>query len=183
MLKEQEKIKLWTIHTENFLVTDGYVDHTKSIYYQETNGVKDAYHRLWEVLSIPNGQIIWCDTDDSENILTIERRIKWEFEVPLSDVICFLDDLVWNRILGIKCCLPRNMQSKFRKKAMVKFPNDSEASKSYERQYVDEFWDRKPTGKSWWDELFVDSPGVCISALIKHPIKSQCIRKKTPHWL
>ena len=61
MKKAREETNLWTIHPKDFLITEGYVDHAKSQYYQES-GVKQAYHKLWDYLSIQSGQVVWCYT-------------------------------------------------------------------------------------------------------------------------
>jgi hypothetical protein len=174
----EEQIKLWTIHSPDFSLTDGRVDHNKSEYCLNTPGVKDAYHKLWPKLRIPDGQLIWCYTyDDIKK--TNKKIIKYELYVPKSEIICFIDDLVWNRILGKECEVRSDMRHQWNKEACEKFPNNPKASKAYEKKCLENFWAQKPKSGDWWDELFVKSTGEGISALIKHPISSEWIHKST----
>lgn len=183
---QEDKIELWTIHPKGFSITEGCVDHAKSRYYQETPGVKEAYHELWDRLSIESGQVVWCWCCTHENDIppiTGVKKIKWELCVPVSEVLQFIDDIVWNRILGIKCCVRSDMKYKWRKEALAKYPHNSVDSKAYEKQCCENFWKRKPESGSWWNELFVDDPGEAVSALVKHPVPTQWVLSKCNHWL
>lgn len=175
----EDRIKLWTIQSPDFSLTDSHVDHNKSEYYLDLPGAKDAYHKLWHKLQIRDGQLIWCFTYEDDIVKTGTKKIKWELHAPSSEVICFIDQLVWNRILGIKCLVTRNMRNQWRKEALKRFPNNPNDSKTYEKMCEEEFWAQKPKGGDWWDELFVKNTGEGVSALIKHPIPSKWIHKST----
>ncbi len=176
----KDKLRLWTVQSPCFSLTERCVDHSKSKYYRNTPGVKDAYPELWCRLQIPDGQVVWCCTDERDVVRTTEKMIEWELYVPGQEIICFIDDLVWNRILGSKCAVRREMYDQWHKEASEKFPNDLEASEAYKTKCYEDFWRQEPKSGNWWDELFTESAGNRVSALIRHPIPcKEWIHKRT----
>lgn len=170
-------MKLWTLHTPGHDITAGRVDHSKSEYYCTVPGAKMVYAELWSRLDKPDGQIIWCDTNNTDIAKTGIEMIMWELEVPLDSIICFLDSLVWNRILGIQCGVSSTMRRQWIKEAIDNCP-EVEDSHAYYEQYIRDFWARKPKTGSWWDELFVEEPGDCINAIIHHPVPYSYVKDK-----
>ena len=166
---------LWTLHTPGFNLTSGKVDHSKSEYYRTVPGVKEAYAELWQRLKTPGGQILWCDTDNTDIAKTGTEMIMWELEVLHDNIICLLDGLVWNRILGIQCRVGNTMLRQWKREAIEKCPENSHA---YVDQCEKDFWARKPKTGSWWDELLVDKPGECIDAIIQHPVPDSFVKDK-----
>ncbi len=189
----EKRINLWTIHSDDFSISEGCVDHSKSIYYKKTKGVKDAYPELWKRLSkevsnkekskaIEEGQIIWCFTSKDEICRTGIRKIKWDLFVPESEVT-FMDSLVWNRILGIRCGVGSEMSNKWKDGGLEKYPYDIKKARYYEKKCCDKFWSQKPASGSWWDELFVDDKQENAScALISHPVPDSWILEKC-EWM
>lgn len=180
-------INLWTLHTTDFSITEGQVAHSKSEYYQNTAGVKQAYPELWRRINIPDGQIIWCYLDKTEIPKTGIEKVLWEIclpeteviRLPESEVIQFVDDMVWNRILGIKCGPPQGLRNQWKDESLKKYPNNIAAAKNYEKRCQDDYWNQKPKSNSWWDELFVKIGGsTSISALIRHPVRKDWIKNK-----
>lgn len=180
-------INLWTLHTPDFSLTEGRVDHSKSEYYQNTTGVKQAYPELWRRINIPEGQIIWCYLDKTEIAKTGIEKILWEIclpeteviRLPESEVVQFVDDMVWNRILEIKCEPPQGLCNQWKDESLKKYPNNIAAAKNYEKRCQDDYWNQKPKSNSWWDELFVKIGGsTSISALIRHPVRKDWIKNK-----
>jgi hypothetical protein len=173
-------INLWTIHSPNFSITDGRVDHSKSEYYQNTQGVKQAYPKLWQRINIVDGQILWCFPDKNDIRKTGEKMVLWELYLPRSEVIQFVDDMVWNRILGIECDVPMSLRCQWCDKSLKKFPNNQKTAKEYEHKCYQEYWMQKPKAGSWWDELFVSSisGSISTSVLIRHPVQSAWVKDK-----
>jgi len=136
-----EMITLWTVHSPDFDIRAGKVDHSKSEYYLNTPGVKEVYHELWRRLNTPKGQIIWCYTEYSDIAKTGIKKVMWELQIPLENVVCFIDDLVWNRILGIRCNVGRTLRRKWQNEAIEKCPSDSHF---YFKKCEEDFWNRKP---------------------------------------
>lgn len=169
-----EIVTLWTIHSPDFDLTSGRVDHSKSEYYLSVSGVKEAYHELWRRLNTPEGQIIWCYTKNDDIAKTGEEKIMWELQIALEKVICFLDSLVWNRILGIKCSVGSTLHRQWIKEAIEKCPEDSH---SYVDRCYEDFWNQKPKTGSWWDELFVHNTGDCVDAIIHHPVPDKFVKE------
>jgi hypothetical protein len=172
-------ITLWTLHSPDFDIRTGRVDHNKSEYYLNTPGVKEAYHELWRRLNTPEGQIIWCYTTNDEIVKTGIEEILWELQIPRENVICFIDDLVWNRILGIRCDVGKTLRRKLRDEAINKCPGNS--SSCFDK-LLDDFWNQKPKTGSWWDELFIQTPGENRSALIYHPVQEKYVKNQIPWY-
>jgi len=173
IIMHEEQIKLWTIHSPDFSLTDGRVDHNKSKYYLDTPGVKDAYPKLWHKVQIPDGQVVWCCTYENDIVKTETEMIKWDLSIPSSKVIRFIDQLVWDLILGYKCT-PRNMHDQWFEE-WKKIPNNPNTLKAYLKKREEEFWEQKRKSGDLWDQLFVKNTGEYISALIRHPIPSEWI--------
>ena len=172
-------IDLWTIHSPKFDIRTGRVDHNKSDYYPDDSGVKEAYQELWKRLNIPDGQIIWCYTKNDSMVKPGTKKIRWQLKIPHEKVICFIDSLVWNRILGKECYVGKTLSRKWKKEA---FKNNPEDTASYTKKFCKEFWNQKPKTGSWWDELFVDNSGECVDALIHHPVPKEFVNKKPIPW-
>ncbi len=149
--------ELWSYHLKdhNFDLTSGQVDHSKSRYYNKTQGVKDAYPKLWQMLEIPSGQIVWCYTDDKTFKKTGIPYLEWHLKVPTQNILKYVDDIVWNRILGIRCSLPEYLSQKLRR----------------EGKKEEVFWNQQAPSGDWWNHLLLARPheGDCW-ALIRHPV-------------
>ncbi len=177
------QLRLWTVHPVHppgFSLAEGRVDHSKSKYYRKTDGVKGAYHELWRRLQIPDGQVVWCYTDKDDIAKTGVEQVKWDLYVPVPKIIRFIDDLVWNRILGRKCPVRHGTRRQWHEDALEKFPNDPKASKAYEARCFDGFWSQEPKSGNWWNELFAENAGNRVSALIRHPVPSKWIHGRMP---
>lgn len=174
-----EVITLWTLHSPGFDIRTGRVDHSKSEYYLNIPGVKEAYPKLWRRLNSPEGQIIWCYTENSQIAKTSKRLILWELQIPREDILCFIDSLVWNRILGIRCGVGNTMYREWKKEAINKCPADAI---SYLNKLENDFWNQKPKTGSWWDELFVQEIGEIVDAIICHPVPEKFVKKQIPWY-
>ena len=171
-------MKLWTIHdTYDFKLSEGHVDHSKSDYYNNTPGVKEAYHQLWPLIRMPDGQIIWCYTRKKDICKTGTPKIMWTLEVPEDSVITYIDDIMWNCILGIRVCLTLSYRRPIRAKVEKEFPNDPCNQKILEKEFVKKFWENKPPAEELWEKLLLDKAVDGFPALIKHPIPDDWIIK------
>lgn len=177
-----EMLDLKTLQTPDFPLSRGKVDHTKSEYYQDTPGVKEAYHKLWTKIGTPEGQIVWCYTEDVYIPKTSTKKVLYKLRVPSDQFICYLDGLVWNRILGIKCMETRSLRNQWTNQAAKIFPHSEKERDKYMQRCSEEFWSQKPETGSWWDELIVQEPGECVDALIRHPVPENFISRVTP-WV
>lgn len=181
-------MKLWAIHNKNddtndFKLSEGRVDHSKSDYYNDkhgvTPGVKEAYHRLWSLIKVPDGQIIWCCTREKDFVKTSTPKIKWTLDVPECSIITYIDYIVWNRILDIRVPLPTSYKRDIKAKAGAN-PNDGPKRYALEKKLEKEFWENKPPVEELWEKLLIDKAGDCSNALIKHPIPTNWIIKSEP---
>ena len=176
-------MRLWSIHAPGFSLTAGKVEHSKSEYYYDDNSkLRESYHKLWERIQIPDGQIIWCYTQkDGIPKTGVEMRL-WKLEVPNDDIIRFVDDLVWNRTFDNECGVGTQMRRQWRIEAIALFPNQLVAREEYQEQCRKDFWAQKSKSGDWWDELFVEEPGECISAIIRHPVPIEWVDSTEPYF-
>lgn len=63
---------LWTLQTPGHQITSGTIDHTRSEYTHEIDGFCEAYQELWRRLGTPDGQIIWCSTEENGLVRTTD---------------------------------------------------------------------------------------------------------------
>lgn len=172
-----EIIKLWHIHkTNGFKLSEGHVDHSKSEYCNDDKlGIKEAYHKLWDIIKVPDGQILWCSTLNNIPKTSIPRFVS-TLEVPECYLIKYIDDIKWNQILGNPVPLTLRYSRPIKAKANDKFPNDPQKRRTFENELEDEFWENKPPEEELWKNLFLDKPDEDgSSALIKHPIPEEWI--------
>ncbi len=160
-----------------FSLTTGNVDHSLSDYYREIDGVPAAYERLWS--EIGTSQIVWCYTLANQYSTTGIARLEWELEIPTDDVLGFVDDIVWNRVLGIQCDLPEELRIEFKNAAIPEHPDDPAARMAFEKELAAEFWNRQPPEGDWWASLLVEARADdCTSALVAHPVDDAMVIDK-----
>lgn len=166
-------MKLWTFHKPDFSITEGRVDHTKSSYFQTVAGVPDAYCELWK--RVGTDQIIWCFTSRKE-AETGMCEVEWSLDVPDSDILAFVDGFVWNRILEIRCHVPRRLYQHWRSEALSLYPNNLQERDKFVDAKTEDYWSQEPPEDGWWSCLFVDDPaGEAVSALIRHPVPEEWV--------
>jgi len=169
-------MRLWTIHNnQGFSLTEGKVDHSKSEYYASIPAVREAYPKLWRHLGVDDGQIIWCYTRTEDIPVTSIPRHMWELEAPESSILTYIDDVTWNRLLGIRVRLTPRYTEAIREDAAKKFPHDPQARRQHEIESEKRWWDHKPPESTLWRELFLDKPVDGSPALLRHPIQKEWI--------
>ncbi|MCH7702889.1 MAG: hypothetical protein IID37_14490, partial [Planctomycetes bacterium] len=167
--------KLWTWHKPDFSLLDGHVDHTRSEYVRTVDGVGGACRQL--AARIGTGQLIWCYTVPDQRIVRpCHTEVEWVLDVPPKSILQLVDDIVWNRILGIRCTLPPKIRHAWRDEALRRFPYDAGARAGFETEQEESFWTQPPSGESWWDVLFVrEEAREGVSALVPHPVEAEWI--------
>jgi hypothetical protein len=93
-------MKLWTWQTEDFDLTCGKVIHGASEVEAGAPGLRQAQAELFRLLG--EDQIIWCFVRkvDSQWLSspTVPRRLEWELNVPIHEVIEIINESVWREI-------------------------------------------------------------------------------------
>lgn len=152
---DEDVVKLWSLHEPTHSLTAGEVDHALSQYVRETPGCVEAYERLWNEIGELDGQVIWCSTTSEGIPKTGIKKTLWYLEVAPSRVICRVNNIAWNKILGIsRIALPRGFRDEC---------------------------NRQPIEGDWWKELisFEEHSGLLWSALIRHPVSpSEVVEKR-----
>jgi len=182
-------MELWTWHEPDFSLLSGRVEHNRSEYYQRVPGIVAAYDELWHRLK-NDGQLVWCCTDISEHgDLESSPHVLWKLDVPPDQILGFVDEIVWNRILGFRCSC-QSLRYSWQSRAIEaccadRKPLDTELLTSMAQQYEDEFWNASPPGGSWWNALFLEPQAKpLVSALIRHPVPLEWVTEnpnRTPH--
>jgi hypothetical protein len=146
-------MRLWTLQSPDYLLTAGRVDHSRSMFFQDFETIKNAYLKLWNLIGEPAGQIIWCYTIDDIPCTGTAKR-KWTLEVPEDKIICRINDCAWNIIT--------EMTDQFRRD-----PGDT----------ITDQLALQPVSGDWWDKI-IDHDVMAhryISALIRHPIQASWV--------
>ena len=164
-------MRLWTWQKPGFPLCSGRVDHERSEYVQTVPGVREAYQRLSNHLG--TDQFVWCYTKpDQRIVLPVHTEVEWILEIPSDNILAFIDDIVWNRILGIECGLPRYLELQWKRASMECFPDDSEARTKYVKSQRKQFWGQTPPLGDWLTELFVKEQSCeFVSAIVPHPVR------------
>lgn len=171
----EDPLQLWTFQTQDFSLTEGCVDHSKSEYHRMVQGVPLAYQKLADLLG--TDQIVWCYTDRTDYKKTGVSRTEWVLEVPESEILKFIDGFVWNRILGQKCPPPKELLYSWRVPAIERHPGDFPAQERFIADQNKSYWELPPPSGDWWNHLFVEnSENEGIDALIRHPIRREWVK-------
>lgn len=168
-------MRLWTWHKPDFSLFDGHVDHELSEYVRTVNGVREAYNNLADRLG--TDQLIWCYTKPNQRIiLPHHSEVEWILDVPTVKILAFIDDIVWNRILGIRCGLPRELERKWKDESINRHPYDPNAAHKFVKSRRDEFWSQSTPPGGWWSCLFVNERSdEFVSAIIPHPVQDEWV--------
>ncbi len=168
-------MKLWTWHRPDFSLLHGCVDHRRSEYWQTVPGVPAAYDEL--ACRLETDQVVWCYTIPNQRIvLPHHTEVEWILEVPCEAILKFVDGIVWNRILGIRCALPNAMRYAWKDQALRRYPYDVRRRHSAEEELEELFWAQPPQNGSWWDNLLVEGRSEeCIRALVPHPCRLEWV--------
>lgn len=168
-------MKLWTWHESDFSLLDGQVDYERSEYAQEDQGLRTAYRELASHLG--TSQFIWCYTiRDERVVLDHHTKVEWTLEVPSDEVLCFVEGIVWNRILEIKCGLPNEIRRPWTEDARRLHPDDRDALDEFVRVQTESFWAQPPPSGGWWDWVFTEEQArECVWALVPHPYRPEWV--------
>lgn len=175
-------MRLWTWHSPNFSLINGSVDWNKSEYYQQDAGLRAAYLELRCRLS--TDQLIWCYTNREDRLAHDDGRVEWTLDVPKESIIAFVDNYVWNRLLGkTRVTVSDHIRLKWKNEALSTYPHLPKKRHEFVEQKYVEFWSRPAPTEGWWQSLFVEparienlkveSLGVC--ALVRHPVDLTCL--------
>jgi hypothetical protein len=171
-------MELWSWHSPGFSLLEGQVDPARSPYAKSVPGVPAAYGELARRLG--TNQIIWCHTLPNQHLrVPGQEWVEWAIDVPPDRILALTDGLVWNRILGIKCGLPRSWHYRWQQEARERYPNDAVKQADYEKKREDEFWGQSPPDGSWWNALFIEvQANENVVALVRHPIRPEWVVKR-----
>lgn len=134
---------------------------------------------MWKLIGIPNGQVIWCLTSRDDVVKTGVHLVLWDLEVPDSEIIAFIDDIAWIRIIGEKCCLPRKTWLQWRQRAIEQYGSETDKVDAYVDARRREFRNQKPPKGDWWKSLLLSSSeGASVSAIIRHPVPQSWVVEK-----
>ena len=162
-------MRLWTWHEHNWSLLSGVVDPRRSDYYNSHPGIPPAYGELGRRLR--TNQFIWCFVRRENRTTVDDGRQEWELEVPDSEILCFVDDLIWNRLIGIRCGLPQSLRLEIKKRAIEKHPYEPKKSHAYQDELTEAYWNEPAPQGGWWAELLSDVPRTDeATALIRHPV-------------
>lgn len=136
-------MKLWTWQKPDFSLLDGHVDHERSEYVQSVEGLAEAYREL--AARIGTSQFVWCNTVAGQRaVLPCQTEVQWILDVPREAILRFVDDIVWNRILRIRCAVPTRTRLGWFDEALQRFPGDAAARERFVAERSESFWSQSP---------------------------------------
>jgi hypothetical protein len=173
-------MKLWTWQGRGFDIADPClkIEHDKSPYYNDpdTPSVKGAYCGLSKRLGA--NQFIWCYTRESDHFRSpADCTAKWELDVPQDRILGFIDDLAWNRILGIGGVYPTGPLHKEARRRTREDPSQCGQVKAEMELEID----ARYANKDLWSMLFVPPPvedtwDKACSALVPFPVEAGWVK-------
>jgi hypothetical protein len=153
------------------------VDRAKSEY-GEMPAIADAYKKIWSHLQ--TDQIVWCYTQRKFPLTgETKEKTEWEIEVPLENVLSFIDGFVWAHIVkeGQRLRPPQLLYHHWIKQSIQLHPYDAAARRIFMDKMQADYDSQSPPTDGWWSRLFVpysDTEG--IDAIIAHPVKREWIK-------
>jgi hypothetical protein len=94
---------LWTWQSADFDPFTDRVDRSKSDFSNHQPDLLRAYTELDALLALSaemKHQYVWCFTTDSWDPHPWAGRILWPVEVPESAILSFVDQQLWERLIG-----------------------------------------------------------------------------------
>jgi len=170
-----DSVRLWTSQPAGFSIVTGTLDPKRSRYNCDT--VPNYLVRRGELAHrLGTDRFLWCSTvRPVRYVQPVDPEVEWELEVPTAQILKFMDDIVWNRILGLTCDVPERRKA-WKKNAWDRFHDDADAYDRYMAEQREAFWNQAPPGGSWWNALFVEPQvGETITALIPFPVHKEWI--------
>lgn len=171
-------MKLWTEHTPGFSITSGEVDWSRSEYYNETTGIKEAYHRLAEWLQ--TRQYIWCYVIEPKRCL--DGREMWPLDVPQDNFFKIVDSYVWNKVIGNdkEVGPPIRLIHTWKAEACRELVNVND----YLTAKTLEYHSQGEPPEGWRDVLFVEdiNPLDERTVLLRHPVSEQFVTQWPPSF-
>jgi hypothetical protein len=168
---------LWTWQGEIFNPLSDRVDRKKSRFYDPTvcKTIQQAYHELDELLARPGQQhqYLWCLTDRKEARERWNKRLLWTIEVPDENVLGFIDDRLWNHLIGSEY-VPQILLEEW-SEALLNLEGTAyeQAMDRRSRDYHESF----PSRVVCLEQLLTSGqPGPGVSALITAPIEIDWLR-------
>jgi len=173
-------IMLWTWQGLDFDPCSHRVDRTKSGFLTNPAfpDIRRGYAELDELLSLPpdrEGQFLWYYTTDSWVQHPWSKRCLWPIEVPRVSILAFVDDRLWEHLIGSKW-VPRGLREQWERELFsqpVAREEFSQEVSKREREYHDSFPSRKECLKSL---LSPAGPGEDVSALVSVPLDASWLR-------
>ena len=168
-------VKLWSSQSSDFSLTSGRVDHSKSYYFQHTEGIPEAYRRL--ALQFGTDQIIWCNTRYVDLKKRDIKSIEWELVVPKEAILALVDEFVWNKVFGQTGFRPpQRLIDEWQQEANEQYPYDGRARRRYTDEQRQRYRQEPAPSGDWWNHLFdaeYGEEGVC--ALLRHPVEPEWV--------
>jgi hypothetical protein len=168
-------MELWHYAGPDLHLANGHIDHSRSAYRGDLK-IMAAYRELWNRLDIRDGQILWCYTEHGQRRLTGTTEREWHLRVPPDQIISCVDGLVWNRIIGSRSHVTRQMREEWIGEAQGLYPHDADACERHESMRLDQFWDEPEPPGGWWGRLLIPlETAEAKDAIIRHPVNRDWI--------
>jgi hypothetical protein len=169
---------LWTWQTSGFDICRDRIDLGRSHYHNHADGIPQKYQRVFERLNTRD--LVWCFTVDTpwkSNQTTENRRVSWTLEVPISEIMCFVDELLVGRLLTDKLCPDIATWRSWRREAVAQHPNRPDRQHEFIETKLGSFAGRISTADEAWRGFFLDEPEAAehVTALLRCPIDSNWI--------
>lgn len=158
-------------------MTSGRINPLKSEYWSIAK-IRTAYLKLYA--RVESKDFIWCYTVPNEYILfDHETKVQWYLDVPSDSIMYFVNDVVWNRIIGEKTRPPEEILTSFRREADERFARDPIRRHRLVAELIEQFW--TPNGREWQDLLSSEpTQSKWVSALVPYPIAKKWLRLEVP---
>jgi hypothetical protein len=139
--------------------------------------VPSAYAALARRLG--TDQIIWCYTQQPDRRMMPSDRVEWALDVPTNRILAFMDDYIWNRIIGLRPHAPPELRRKWRADALHRHPHDPGGREQFRREQEKAYRVESPPNGDWWSRLFA-SPNAAegVTALIAHPFQAMWVKSR-----
>jgi hypothetical protein len=165
-------MRLWTFQSNDFSLTSGEIDVTRSPYYESVPNLVQAYDGLAKWLGLPKYEVVWCHVRDDFTLEHWEGYKLWELEVSDDQILAIVDSFIWCRIID-KPSIPSSLRAQWRRDA----PHDHTRGNYLDRKST-EYYAQSPPAGGWWSQLSSDVSAEAPSALLKHPIPEDWIINK-----
>ncbi len=173
--------RLWTWQGHDVQIDKGPVVLDSSTYLSVTPKQKPRYEAVHS--SLGTDQLIWCHTVEKEcnaKDSNGDDLVLWLLEVPLSEIACFVDEWLAERLIRNHPCPSIETWREWRREAVHQHPKRQDRQDQFIDCQLKQYAGDMLTPEEGWNGYFLGAPERCewVTAVLYSPVNTDWITER-----